>query len=375
MDALPSQQETSDLVGLIYQGALEPLPWAGILRWLNAAFGASWAVLVLRPASPERPSLIMQAHYQEAAVSSADYTLYDVYFNDPFAGLPRDRIITPEEFLGKKEWYGSDFFLNYLQAHDIAHEIGADFRTDDHADCRFRMCKPAHAGAFTEQEKQLCEMLLPHFRRAVYLYSQMFKADVEKKLFQSTFDRMRIATFILDEDGRALTTNNLADRMLAERTLLSVDSKGGLHCRERASEAQIQEAIRLALSGPDAPQVSALTIPGGAEGELRVLVKRIPNVNLKGGNQRPAVAVFVHDPALRSAPRTDILRALFHLTPAEAGLAQLLAEGLSLDEAGEQLGITHNTVKSRLRAIFDKTGTQRQASLMRVLLDVITTLH
>lgn len=374
MDELPDQQETSDLIGLVYHGLLEPVPWGSILRRLNTALGASWAVLVLRPASPQRPSLILQAHYQKVAVSSADYTLYDVYSNDPFTGLPRDRIITPEEFLGQKQWYGSDFFLNYLQAHDIAYEIGADFRTDDHADCRLRICKPAEAGAFTEQERQLCEILLPHFRRAVHLYSRMFKADVEKKLFQSTFDRMRIATVILDEDGRVLTTNNLADRMLAERTLLSVD-KQGLHCRYRASELQMQEAIRLALSAPDAPQITALTLSGSAHGELRVLVKRIPNVSPMPGNQRAAVAVFVHDPAQRSAPRADILRALFQLTPAEAALAQLLAEGFSLDEAGEQLGITRNTIKSRLRSVFDKTGTQRQAALVRVLLDVITTLH
>lgn len=374
MDILPSQQETSDLVGLVYQGLLEPVPWSSILRWLNANFNASWSVLVLRPASPERPSLILQAHYQEVAVSSADYTLYDVYSNDPFAGLPRDRIITPEEFLGKKQWYGSDFFLNYLQAHDIAHEIGADFRTDDHADCRFRMCKPARAGAFTEQEKQLCELLLPHFRRAVYLYSRMFKADVEKKLFQSTFDRMRIATIILDEGGRLLTTNSLADSMLAGHAVLSVERKG-LHCQDRISEARLQEAIGQALSGPDAPQITALSIPGGVEGELKVLVKRIPRAPQVGGSQRPAAAVFIHDPALRSAPRADILRALFHLTPAETALAQLLAEGLTLDEAGVQLGITRNTAKSRLRAIFEKTGTQRQASLVRVLLDVIVTLH
>jgi len=65
---------------------------------------------------------------------------------------------------------------------------------------------------------------------------------------------------------------------------------------------------------------------------------------------------------------------LFNFTPAEANFAKLLAEGLTLDEAGEQLGITKNTVKSRLRSIFSKTGVTRQSSLIRILLDTMVSL-
>jgi DNA-binding CsgD family transcriptional regulator len=51
-----------------------------------------------------------------------------------------------------------------------------------------------------------------------------------------------------------------------------------------------------------------------------------------------------------------------------------LAEGLTLDEAGAQLGISKNTVKSRLRSIFAKTGATRQSSLIRMLLDTMVSL-
>ena len=42
--------------------------------------------------------------------------------------------------------------------------------------------------------------------------------------------------------------------------------------------------------------------------------------------------------------------------------------------AGAQLGISKNTVKSRLRSIFAKTGATRQSSLIRMLLDTMVSL-
>jgi len=370
-----SAEQVSQLIGLIYQGLLEPVPWTGILRWLNTAFKASWSVLVLRPAARGRASLIIQANYQEVAVSSADYTLFDIYSADPFANLPHNHIITPEEFLGEAQWFGSDFFVNYLQqTHDIRYEIGADFRSDDHSECRFRMCKPPASGPFTEAEKNLCALLLPHFQRAVYLHSRMYTAEVEKKLFQSTFDRMHIGTIILDETGAPLTTNNVADAILVKKSDLWLGSNG-VHARQYTAEQQLQNAIELALAATDEPSITALALPRThGVGNWKILVKSIPRAPLVEGNHRPTVAIFIHDPDYKSAPPVDILRMLFNFTPAEANFAKLLAEGLTLDEAGEQLGITKNTVKSRLRSIFAKTGATRQSSLIRILLDTMVSL-
>jgi DNA-binding CsgD family transcriptional regulator len=58
----------------------------------------------------------------------------------------------------------------------------------------------------------------------------------------------------------------------------------------------------------------------------------------------------------------------YRLTPAEAHLAVELAAGNSLKEAAHHLGIRVNTARAQLRALFGKTGTNRQAALVRRLL-------
>ena len=78
--------------------------------------------------------------------------------------------------------------------------------------------------------------------------------------------------------------------------------------------------------------------------------------------------LFVDDPndADNPAP-ADLYSRTFRLTPAEARLAVHLASGASLMETADEFGVTHNTVRAQLRAIFDKTETHRQIDLVRLL--------
>lgn len=87
------------------------------------------------------------------------------------------------------------------------------------------------------------------------------------------------------------------------------------------------------------------------------------------------IVLLVSDPeASLSYPR-DILRKLYGLTRAEAELAALLANGYSLQDAQRRLGLQMETIRSRLKGVFAKTGTGRQAELVRLLLTSSATLH
>ncbi|WP_428490904.1 helix-turn-helix transcriptional regulator [Rhodopila sp.] len=68
-----------------------------------------------------------------------------------------------------------------------------------------------------------------------------------------------------------------------------------------------------------------------------------------------------------AATEAQIFQHAFQLTRAEATLAAHLLSGESLTTAAEKLGVTLNTVRSQLRAIFEKTQARRQADLVRLL--------
>ncbi|WIJ26415.1 LuxR C-terminal-related transcriptional regulator [Devosia sp. RR2S18] len=65
----------------------------------------------------------------------------------------------------------------------------------------------------------------------------------------------------------------------------------------------------------------------------------------------------------------------FGLSPAQTRLAALIAEGLSLVEIAERMGITQNTARTHLNRVFDKVGVRTQPALVRVLLLAATPLQ
>jgi DNA-binding CsgD family transcriptional regulator len=77
--------------------------------------------------------------------------------------------------------------------------------------------------------------------------------------------------------------------------------------------------------------------------------------------------LILTDLARRPGPQQDILATAFGLTPAEARLAAIIATGISLEKAAEDLGICHETARSQLKAVFAKTNTHRQSELVALL--------
>ncbi len=59
---------------------------------------------------------------------------------------------------------------------------------------------------------------------------------------------------------------------------------------------------------------------------------------------------------------------LYGLTPAEARLVRGLADGRRLDQLAEAFGISKETARTQLRHIYAKTGTNRQAELVCLVL-------
>jgi DNA-binding CsgD family transcriptional regulator len=66
---------------------------------------------------------------------------------------------------------------------------------------------------------------------------------------------------------------------------------------------------------------------------------------------------------------------MYGLTPAEAKVAALIARGLSGRRAADQLEVSYNTLKTHLKRVFVKTGTNNQGSLIRLIVTRAGQVH
>src|SRR5262249_61953262 len=72
-----------------------------------------------------------------------------------------------------------------------------------------------------------------------------------------------------------------------------------------------------------------------------------------------------------AGPERRVLAAAFGMAPAEARLAAQIVAGETLPEIAQREGISRETLRSRLKSIFEKTGTSRQSELVLLLAKLI----
>lgn len=89
--------------------------------------------------------------------------------------------------------------------------------------------------------------------------------------------------------------------------------------------------------------------------------------HLRAGLQPRATAALFIAPT-RSPPQTPVERfgILVGLTPAETRVFELVAHGETIAEIADKLSVAVSTVRTHLQRVFEKTGTDRQATLVQL---------
>ena len=384
-----SESDFSTLIGLLYQGALEPQPWQSALPALREALDAQVVSLVLRPPSADDEGVILNCVRQDESVDNSHVTLADPndwevsayreqFFSlDPFVSLPLDKVIALEDILPDKDLVTSDYYLHYLKPINLFRILGVDTSEPGGMLARLRFSRRASEPRFKATERQLLTLLTPHLSRAIEMYAKLNRMTSERDLYAGAVNQLSVASIILDEQGRMLTTNAVGRALLDQGEGLSLRD-GHLHIEGRNINKELQEAltsiIREQLHG-ETSVVRALRVPRpGGRSDLGLVVRPVPASQWSEGQVSPSAAVFISDPDLQESTSRPILGALFELTPAEANLATLLARGLSLAQVSVAQNISQHTARAQLKSIFAKTGVSRQAELVRLVLKSVASL-
>jgi DNA-binding CsgD family transcriptional regulator len=295
---------------------------------------------------------------------------------DPFVNLPSREVVTLHEHLSTQTLLSSDFYRIIMQPQGWYDFLGLDIREENELDVRFRVGRYRGANAFAERDKELLRQLLPHLERAIRLHTRISRVEQERAVYAGAVERLSVATIILDEQGKVLSTNDRATALLQQQGLFLRQHK--LQLADAAANQEFAEMLAQLMrsrrqSKPAAAR--AMQVPRGDAGpDMGLVVRLVPSAGSAQGRSIPSVAVFISDPQQSSEPPSQIISRLFGLTPTEASLAMLLANGLTLDEASAELAVSRNTARAHLRAVFAKTGVTRQTGLVRLILNSVAPL-
>lgn len=378
------------LIGALYQGPLESIPWQTFLPLCRAEFDAKVISLTLRPpAEGDRGVILNQLRPAEGADASVSVQLADpddwpalayreqFFALDPFVNLPPGKVVTLRELVPDAELRRGEFYRRFLEPAGVLHILGADIGVPAAFQARLRLIRGPDEAAFSERDKALCTLIVPHLERAIEIHARLSRMTSERDLFAGTVEQLAVGAILLDEHGLFLQANQLATQILGEKDGLQVRQRH-LESSDLQASRELRDIIqRVLVNGrANAPAVvEALRIrrPSGRP-DLGLLVRLVPQYAWAEGQHAPAVAVFISDPGQRGEPSEQTLSQLFGLTRAEAALATQLSRGLQLQDAADALNISPHTARTQLKAIFAKTGVSRQAELVRLLVKSVAAL-
>lgn len=184
------------------------------------------------------------------------------------------------------------------------------------------------------------------------------------------FSRDTGAVIALDRYGRMVACSARADELIAMADGIAIDGRH-IVATNPESSASLRHAINSALDTQRA---------GGSGGGVRIkrtsgrpswlaLTSPYPRFLEHLPIPTPAVVVRI----LENEAHPTLLEKhadLFQLTNREIEVGCALLEGHSIDSLAAHLGISRNTARVHLQALFRKTETNRQSDLIRVLSEV-----
>lgn len=359
------------LIGDIYQGPLEEQPWQSFLSSVREVLGANLVTLLLRPPSKEGQVVMLADGGSLSAMQSYNEGQFVL---DPFVNLPTREVISLHDYLSVETLLNSDFYRIIMQPQGWYDFLGVDIREEEELDVRFRAGRYRGAKPFGDREKALLQALLPHLERSIRLQTRISRNERERAVYAGAVEQMSVATIILDEQGRVLSSNTTAQELLAQGDAVSV-VKHRLCLADVNANRELGSLLSAVLqsrqeTSPEAAK--AMQVPRSAPlPDLGLVVRAVPPSGGAEGRGIPSIAVFIRDPEQAAEPCQQVISRLYSLTPTEASLAMLLANGLTLDEAAGELSVSRNTVRAHLRAVFAKTGVTRQSGLVRLILNSV----
>ena len=220
---------------------------------------------------------------------------------------------------------------------------------------------------FDATDIRLFRMAAGHFSRGMRLRRTLASQHVLNQFKSEALDRLSTAAFMFSPIRDVRPLNRSAERLIEAKTCLTLRNDM-LHAVDSRADRQLQTAIAEMIDGETRQRPRILSIAEtGSDRTHELLIIGVPTTSLLTGGGETCVLMFVRNDVVLGSEDSELLQAVFSLTPAETNIAVDLANGRHLDDICADLGIKKNTARAHLRSIFLKMGLTRQVEMVHAL--------
>jgi DNA-binding CsgD family transcriptional regulator/PAS domain-containing protein len=365
----------ASLLGIVsgfYDASMDGRQWPPILKLLADAVHARSCAIASHDYETNNGrlehSINIDADYVESYVSryaGRDAWLHhEEYFRSPGAVWPSQQIVPYDELVV------TDYYRDWLAPQDLLHHLFGVLDRQGSVVTYLVFGRSESAEPFAGSEIALLRGLLPKMQRGFRAGQAFRRAQDIQRVAMEALDAMPMGVVLLTGTGGVIGANQNARRIIDDGQVLSI-AEGGLWVDWGWRKLRFRDLIsreRGRERRNRVEEVPAFSVPRSAgQKPLSVLVVPVREENEPEVEDKPAAIVFLGDPDRPVEIDPAQLCQIYGLSRAESRVVALLARGYRLDQVAEALGVAYETVRKHLKQVFAKTGTDRQAELVRLL--------
>lgn len=375
----------SGLIDLIYQGATDIEAWQRVPSQISAWVQSGSCLIFTPMLPPDKGGFSVMDNWspQTMELFTTKYLHQDIWAQRALERglMATGNVLRDQELVTEEEFLASTVYREFMAPINVGRVVGGIvFGTEDSGNpsvvCA---CHRPFDSPFAPQDASKLGLILPHLSRALGVMFRLRDAEFKVASSLAALERLPSGMLLFGRDGDVVFANCAAQSMLDQEDGLRLRSRSGMRDSADllAEGANLQnlldEAIREAVT-PDIfstrhfSRAVAVPRPSG-KSPFALNFSSLPAQNEFGvGSDSPRAIAFLSDSATPVRLNVDLLKSTYGLTAAEIRTAELVAEGCGLEEVAAQLDVSVNTVKTQLRHIYDKTGTNNRAKLVKLLL-------
>lgn len=350
-----------ELLGLSYECVLDSSAWHPLLARLSEASGRQRGILMLW--DEQRPHAQVSSFYACEADSVEAYNRYFCTL-DPTGPLleHREQGLWYHDFaeLTAQQINRSPYYQEFKRPYGMRGASCVKLQKSAQQSAYLSLLTNLDARQPNADQQALLTRISPHLVRTAQLANVVSGLELELEARQLLQAQHTTPLWLVSADGRVAFCNDAAEQRLKEPGFPLIQRNNRLTLA--GVSGALSAMLRTACGSKGATRASWCRLPGASGRELLITpVNAEARFNVYF--QQPLALVALLD----NQPRTQLLADLFQLTPAECRLAELIVQGLSPEECAGRVGVSINTVRTQLRALFRKTGTERQAEMIGML--------
>lgn len=293
----------------------------------------------------------------------ADYALNFVAI-DPWvaaaAGANQvNSVLNLEELVPVAQFTGSDFYNDYVRAmgDDTCRCLGIRLHNKSGTGY-LALQRGLTQRAFDQATAAELSNYLPHLTRMLSIRGKLALAKHSAATLSAGLDSIALPIFLVDRRLRVTRMNRSAEDLLRQTEALKLRN-GILRAAALAADEALHSAVYGSFNGSPDPRAIALPCATGDPLYLTIAPGRTEH--------RRTAVIMAHSQAATIDNRAGRLRSLFGLSPTEAALAVMLADGHSAAEIAERRGVAIATVRNQIKHIAAKLGCSRQSEIVKAV--------